>query len=542
MFYTKYRPQKFSEISRPNAAADALVKQIQSGKTGHAYLFVGPRGTGKTTTARVLAKALNCSNLLSNGDPCDECDSCIAIKTGNFVDLIEIDAASNRGIDDIRDLKEKIRLLPSKGEKKVYIIDEVHMLTPEAFNALLKTLEEPPSHVVFILCTTESHKIPETIKSRCQVFKFKRASLDQLKSKLSKIAEKEQIAVTEEVLVQIASISEGGFRDAETLLQQIGEGELILEHFGGFNSTKVYIEFVDLLIKCDVTNALTVIKNVYESGIDLSVWNLGLLNYLRDLLLYLSGAIDENKYSEEAFALLERQAKKLREPRILKLLEVFNKSNQELKDTVIAQLPLEIAIITLCLNKNSTKQDNENKKLYKEQKVDSFNDPDFSDSENTDTHNFEVEIKPQSYYGNEISIDTFEETKINGVSQLKVEISEIVSSWDEIIRSVVPINNTVSAVLKSAKPISIDNEYLVIEVMFKFHKERLEAPKNRQILETVLNEKFGSHIPIKIKCVINSNPSKKKQDPKESGELTDLNVAMPSDVNILDIFDGGLPI
>ncbi|HSX39613.1 MAG TPA: DNA polymerase III subunit gamma/tau, partial [Candidatus Saccharimonadales bacterium] len=171
MFYTKYRPQIFTEISQPNAAADALMNEVATNKLSHAYLFIGPRGTGKTTTARILAKAANCTDLQKNGDPCNKCPNCKAIQNGNFMDLIEIDAASNRGIDDIRDLKDKIKLAPSTGSKKVYIIDEVHMLTTEAFNALLKTLEEPPKNVVFVLCTTEAHKVPDTIKSRCQVFK-----------------------------------------------------------------------------------------------------------------------------------------------------------------------------------------------------------------------------------------------------------------------------------------------------------------------------------------------------------------------------------
>src|SRR5688572_5377656 len=173
MFYTKYRPQKFSEISRPNDVADALSNEVLNQKTVHAYLFVGPRGTGKTSTARILAKALNCKKVDKKGDPCGKCETCEAIKNGTYLDLIEIDAASNRGIDDIRELKNRIKLAPSVGTNKVYIVDEVHMLTSEAFNALLKTLEEPPKNTTFILCTTELHKVPDTIKSRCQVFKFK---------------------------------------------------------------------------------------------------------------------------------------------------------------------------------------------------------------------------------------------------------------------------------------------------------------------------------------------------------------------------------
>ena len=192
MFYLKYRPQKFSDLIAPNPVADGLVNQVKGNNVSHAYLFVGPRGTGKTTTARILAKAVNCEDIQPNGDPCDKCSNCKAITKGNFPDLIEIDAASNRGIDDIRLLRDKIGLAPSQGRTKVYIIDEVHMLTAEAFNALLKTLEEPPEHAIFILCTTEASKVIDTIKSRCQIFSFRRASVEQIVSKLEFILKNEK--------------------------------------------------------------------------------------------------------------------------------------------------------------------------------------------------------------------------------------------------------------------------------------------------------------------------------------------------------------
>ena len=226
MYYTKYRPQKFSDISRTNDVADVIANQIKSGKTAHAYLMVGPRGTGKTTLARVLAKSLNCTDLKKNGDPCDKCSNCVSIRNGSFIDLIEIDAASNRGIDDIRDLKDKIRLAPTMGSNKVYIIDEVHMLTTEAFNALLKTLEEPPKKTTFILCTTEEHKVPATIKSRCQIFKLKRPTIKQIVSVLKDISKEENIDITDEDLSKIAEASMGDYRGACVLLEQVHDGDI----------------------------------------------------------------------------------------------------------------------------------------------------------------------------------------------------------------------------------------------------------------------------------------------------------------------------
>ena len=287
MFYTKYRPQKFSEISKPNEAADALVSQLLKSKTAHAYLFVGSRGTGKTTTARILAKALNCHKLAKNGDPCDKCESCEAIRKGTFLDLIEIDAASNRGIDDIRELKNKIRLAPSVGDNKIYIIDEVHMLTNEAFNALLKTLEEPPAKTTFILCTTEFNKVPETIRSRCQVYKFKRATLDQIITKLKSISQSEKIKISEEELRKLAKASQGGFRDAETLLEQVSEGDMGVDTVLNISSKDKYLDMVDFLLAGDTSSALSMVDSVFSEGVDIYYWMGELIRNMSNRYIYI---------------------------------------------------------------------------------------------------------------------------------------------------------------------------------------------------------------------------------------------------------------
>ncbi len=356
MFYTKYRPKNFSEISRPNDAADSLVKQIQDGKTAHAYLFIGSRGTGKTTTARVLAKALNCAHLEKNGDPCGKCDTCTAINSGSFVDLIEIDAASNRGIDDVRELQETINLSPIQGKKKVYIVDEVHMLTTQAFNALLKTLEEPPAKVVFILCTTESHKVPETIKSRCQVFRFKRATTEQLVKKLHNIADTEGKKVTKQDLEKIASASLGGFRDAETLLQQFIEGGLSIDALSTFSSTESLVDFNDLLISKDIKGAIEFIGKVYEEGIDLYIWCGEYLKYLRGLLLIKSGVLTLLSDVPEDISLkLTKQAADISFETLVAVIETFSGEYLNIKKSSIVQLPLELAIIKIISQDSSPK-------------------------------------------------------------------------------------------------------------------------------------------------------------------------------------------
>ena len=248
MFYTKYRPQKFEDLVGVAVVQAGLKQSLAKRRVGHAYLFCGPRGTGKTTTARILAKALNCEQVDSKdwvGEPCGKCAPCRAISEGRFLDLIEIDGASNRGIDDIRSLREKIKLSPTLGRKKVYVIDEVHMLTREAFNALLKTLEEPPSHAVFILCTTEPKKIPETVRSRCQIFEFRRARTRDIKEKLKRICVAEGAKISDEDLVEIARAARGGFRDAETILEQVIVGGESVDNLVGTLRGEKLITFVD---------------------------------------------------------------------------------------------------------------------------------------------------------------------------------------------------------------------------------------------------------------------------------------------------------
>ncbi|MFC1756042.1 DNA polymerase III subunit gamma/tau [Patescibacteria group bacterium] len=542
MYYRKYRPQVFSEISKPNDVAVALSNQIKSGKTVHAYLFVGPRGTGKTTTARVLAKALNCIDLKDNGDPCDACDHCVAIKSGSFYDLIEIDAASNRGIDDIRELKEKIKLAPSAGKNKVYIIDEVHMLTPEAFNALLKTLEEPPANVTFILCTTEIHKVPATIKSRCQVFKIKRATVDQLSEKLMKIVEKESIKIDEQDIRQIAKASHGGFRDAETILQQVAEGEVEVNALISVIDKEVFAEFVDLVIANDAKQALHIVKKLNENGIDLYLWAGELLKYLRDLLFVQVDSLEDiQDYTEELIKDMKVQANSMSAEKLAHMIDVVMEAQNNTKNTFITQLPLEIAVVKLCSKKSNNQESQVTQteapsspalggpsSVKKDEKA-SKEDVKEEKSSESDT--------PE----NKVEVPAVVEVPVVGV----VNIEIINNSWHTVITEVGSINNSVSALLKTAKLAGVDGRAIQLDVPFDFHKERLETNKNRMIIEQILSSVL--HEEMHIKCNV------RKQDRdlsrKETGRLTDYNVAIPSKTpvpemneKLLDVFDGGLPL
>lgn len=311
-----------------------LLHEIQKGTLTHAYLFAGPRGTGKTSTARLIAKALNCTNRNEEGEPCDECDFCKTIAEGSLIDVLEIDAASNRGIDEIRDLKEKINFAPTRAKTKVYIIDEVHMLTKEAFNALLKTLEEPPENVYFILCTTEIHKIPETIISRCQRFDFKRIDAKTIMTRLSFIAQMEKIAVEDAAVELIARHVEGGLRDAIGLMEQLTiEGKLtenrVRDHLG-ITGHSVIETLLDLLEKQELAKAIHVVNSVHNEGYDLTAFTREILECLRDRLIT---GIQQGKSGNSP---------------MLSAISHFEEARDMLRNTVIPQLPLEIAVIKIC--------------------------------------------------------------------------------------------------------------------------------------------------------------------------------------------------
>ena len=354
-----------------------MVKSLQGGlelgKTSHAYLFVGPRGTGKTTMARLLAKTLNCANLskildknfddklsirqsFSEGgpEPCNQCYVCEEFNAGRALDLVEIDAASNRGIDEIRNLRESVRFSPTSAKFKVYIIDEVHQLTDAAFNALLKTLEEPPDHVVFILASTEPQKIPETIASRTQQFHFRNLTQGQVLEKLTRVAKTEKLDIEGEALKAVAMSAHGSLRDAESNLAKLinfGDKRITLaqaQEILGFVPFKSVYDFTGLLILKKREEAISFVNNLYESGIDLEQFSKSFIDYLRRLLISnLSPAtfVSFQGYNQEEVQLISSQARVLSKEQIVKMVKIFLKAKEDMKISPIQQLPLELAVI-----------------------------------------------------------------------------------------------------------------------------------------------------------------------------------------------------
>ncbi len=362
--YRKYRPKKLADLIGQEIIVEVIKNAAISDKFSHAYLFFGPRGSGKTTTARLIAKIANCEKRQENekfkatGEPCNECLSCREIDENRAMDVIEIDAASNRGIDEIRNLKEAIKFSPTSRRYKVYIIDEVHQLTKEAFNALLKTLEEPPAHAIFILATTEYEKVPATILSRTQRFHFKRLPLGQIIEKLELIVKEEKIKADEDVLELIAASAEGSFRDAESLLDQIAgmEEQISFENVEkilgrvGFIRTS---EMVDALLKNNSDGALNVLAKINEGGFNLNQFNKDLISYLRRVLALKFSALLENEFKKELtqneLNLLKKHSQMLdsaaMEQKTINLLKSLIRAYGEMKYSPFPIIPLEVAII-----------------------------------------------------------------------------------------------------------------------------------------------------------------------------------------------------
>ncbi|MBP3431881.1 MAG: DNA polymerase III subunit gamma/tau [Clostridia bacterium] len=360
--YRKYRPKTFEEVIGQDHITKTLQNQIINGQVGHAYLFTGTRGTGKTSVTKIFAKSVNCLSPV-RGSACGECENCKRLAQENDINIIEIDAASNNKVDDIRQIREKVKFMPVGAKYKVYIVDEVHMLSDSAFNALLKTLEEPPSYVIFILATTEVHKLPQTILSRCVRFDFRLVSVDELSKHLAKVFEKEQIKYDAESLKIIASAGEGSVRDTLSIADSIAsycQKDITKEKTLGVLGTTdhdLIINFFDKVQEKDVGGVLSLIDQIEKEGKNLAVFSKDLSKHARNLLICKSceNSSDILSLPDDVFVMYKQQAEKFEEKDLIRYMQVFSSAESELRYTLSVRLLLETTCLTAMLGFDAKK-------------------------------------------------------------------------------------------------------------------------------------------------------------------------------------------
>lgn len=487
VLYRKWRPKRFSDVFGQDHIITVLCQSLIRNHLSHAYLFCGPRGVGKTTTARLLAKGLNCEQLEKTGNPCGTCDSCLAFDQDNMIDSLEIDAASNRGIDDIRSLRDTIHFLPTRGKYKIYIIDEVHMLTKEAFNALLKTLEEPPAHVVLILATTESSKIPSTISSRCVRFDFRPLSPELLQKHLLHIAKQEHIALTEDGAMLLAEAATGSGRDALSLLQQIGlaTGTLDADAIGellGFVPDSTIETMLAKTRALDQNKFLISLQDLLDRGVDPEY-------YIRSMLHIIAKTVRSPNSRSWARELSPHM-----------LLDAGEEWAWALRHIKGHPEPF-IVLATAHLACAETWRATESPRVKRETSVST------------------VPGTKAPVVEQRVNADQPVEAETLHARQWKPGESEQ-ELWKVFLEAVKPYNHSLAALLRDAELLEIaetDIHEVVIGVHFPFHKSRIMELKNRKILEDVLTKVTGK--PYRLKCSLLTPVRKESKQGSSDEEL-----------------------
>jgi DNA polymerase III subunit gamma/tau len=498
--YRKYRPRSFNDLVGQDHIVRTLKNALENNRIAHAYLFAGPRGTGKTSTAKVFAKALNCVHG-PTAEPCGECDNCRKIQSGQSIDVIEIDAASNRGIDEIRDLREKIKYYPTEGKYKVYIIDEVHMLTKGAFNALLKTLEEPPENVVFILATTEPHQVIGTILSRCQRFDFSLLSLPNIISRLKYICQEEDVKYSEEALQIIAHSSNGGLRDAISLLDQAisyTNANLTIDEVRqmlGKVDDLFFRQFFEQIIDKKTASALEKVNQLINGGYGIPVFINDLIEHVRQLLLIKECGVDTVLFelTKERLQSLEQEARKMSTGRLINIIEILTDMEKDLNYSDQPQLIVELGIVKMTY---------ENKQIQKE--------------------SIPVAATPV-VSTQKVSPDHF------------LTLDQVSKAWPDILKEIKSNNISVHAYLIEGKPVSVENNTISIKFgqNMGFHKKGAEQEED--LIKRVINKVLKQSCQLYFEIDGAAKEVAKKKEPERDGNKEDEQDLLD---RVLKLFDG----
>ncbi len=543
----KYRPKLFSEVVGQEHIVTTLVNALQSNRVAHAYLFAGPRGVGKTSMARILSKALNCQ-LGPTDIPCNACSICDSIANGNDIDVLEIDGASNRGIDEIRGIRQNVGYAPAISRYKIYIIDEVHMLTKEAFNAILKTLEEPPAHVKFVFATTLPNRVPDTVQSRCQRFDFKNITVPDISSRLAQICKTEHILVDEGVLQAIAKYARGGLRDAESILDQLASFchekvtlKDVCDVLGVVSEEKI-ASLIDSFIEKAPELAIKIFHEITGSGKDVDGFVDQLLLYIRDLLLVSICSKDSGLIGTilRDVNLLRKQASQFSTDTLIYMIQLISEAKGKVKDLLQQKILLEVVFIKLAtmedLKPLSTVlnqiEDIKHVFVNGEQKM-RIAIPNCGGSVITPK---KAEVR-EEFSGNYIDKDKSTSNDTN-----------LFNIWEKIMLEIQIKKKTIWALLRDAKLLNLDDNEVVLEFPgnYLIHKERLEKPGEMRIIEKCIEKIIGKKIQVRLTISKNGRKIRGKDIKREileknrGGKIEDDVINEPMVKKTIEIFDGSI--
>ncbi|MFA5211134.1 MAG: DNA polymerase III subunit gamma/tau [Patescibacteria group bacterium] len=537
--YHKYRPKTFEEVVGQEHVTTTISNQIKNNKISHAYLFSGPRGVGKTTIARILAKSLNCEKIKDNESvPCNSCQTCEEIDKSNSIDVIEMDAATHTQVDNIREnVIENVQFRPSRSKYKIFIIDEVHMLSTGSFNALLKTLEEPPKYVIFILATTELNKIPETIISRCQRYNFVKVNNEEMKKYLKEILKKEKTEAEDEVLDRVVRKSEGCVRDALSLLDQLlainnkkikmSDVELLLPSA----NLETQMDFLEYLLKKDIIQALSLIEKMAEDGQNISFFSKSFIEFLHFFLLARADFnlakkqmnLEKNteKKSLELLKLINNQE-------LVKLIDLCLKRDAEIKTSPLPQIPLELLILEW------SQIDNQNEINPKNNTENTFLNTEIKKPDITTKTVLKSKNKAETESLNSVNQTDQKETEkicekvksfIIGKNR-DINFEEMKAKWPECLKKIEIESPSLIFILKMADLIKIEDNILTVEVSYEFHREKLTEAGIKSKIENIFYQIFAE----KIKLDVNLNSEKKQDIVEPQSDIQNLASALGGEI------------